>query len=112
MFRNAKSFSPDISKWGVSRKTGLQSMFYNAQSFSVYISKWDVSRVTNMRSMFSGAQSFNADISKWDVSRVTYHNMDYMFYNAKSFSQTLCGAWKSSGTYKNDMMSGSSGRIC
>jgi hypothetical protein len=38
--------------------------------------------------------------------------MDSMFQGAKSFSQTLCGAWvKSTASGKSGMFSGSSGKI-
>merc|ERR1719269_75033 len=34
-----------------------------------------------------------------------------MFYQAKAFSQTLCGAWQKSTANKKDMFSGSPGKI-
>ena len=40
--------------------------------------------------MYQGAASFNRDISKWQVASV--NNMNYMFRNAASFKQNLCGA--------------------
>jgi len=44
------------------------------------------------------------------VSKVT--NMANMFANANAFSKTLCGAWKKSTANKNNMFTGSSGKIC
>jgi hypothetical protein len=43
------------------------------------------------------------------VSKVT--NMGTMFYDAKAFSKTLCGAWQKSTANKDRMFSGSSGKI-
>ena len=54
--------------------------------------------------------ALNGGISKWDVSRVT--NMMYMFDEAVSFSQTLCGAWRDSKADKRYMFSGSNGKMC
>ena len=85
------------------------------------IGEWDVSAVTDMSALLchfnvnklkclAGAERFNGDISKWDVSRVT--NMQAMFFNAVSFSQTLCGAWRDSKADKRYMFSGSNGNVC
>merc|ERR1719174_3559147 len=63
-----------------------------------------------MQGMFYSASSFNGDLSKWDVSGVT--NMNAMFKGASSFSQTLCGAWRTSTADKDSMFDGSSGRLC
>jgi len=43
------------------------------------------------------------------VSKVT--NMGTMFFYAKAFSKTLCGAWQKSTANKDRMFSGSSGKI-
>ena len=63
-----------------------------------------------MVGMFTSASSFNGDLSKWDVSKVT--NMDYMFADAASFEQNLCGdAWVHSKASKDDLFAGSYGSI-
>ena len=83
-------------------------MFYEATSFTFNsdISKWGVSRVTGMNGVFYEATSFNGDISKWDVSAVI--NMNNMFMGATSFKQKLCGtAWIHSKASKNLMFEGS-----
>ena len=87
IFRDATAFKGDISKWDVSSVTDMSHMFWNAKSFNGDISKWDASSVTNMYGMFTDATSFDGDLSKWDVSSVT--NMYAMFRNAKSFNGDL-----------------------
>ena len=63
-----------------------------------------------MDKMFLEARTFNCDLSKWDVSSVT--DMDYMFFEAKSFKQKLCGtAWINSKATKLLSFSGSPGSI-
>ena len=63
-----------------------------------------------MSSMFWEATSFNGDISKWDVSGVA--NMDFMFLDAASFNQKLCGAaWVNSKAAKALTFAGTSGSI-
>merc|ERR1711939_106752 len=59
--------------------------------------------------MFHDTKPFNQDISEWDVSSVT--DMDFMFYRASSFKQTLCGAWLESKASKKGMFVRSEGRI-
>jgi len=44
------------------------------------------------------------------VAKVQY--MNTMFSGATAFSQTLCGAWKTSTAAKPDMFTGSKGKIC
>ena len=63
-----------------------------------------------MGEIFKMANSFNADLSKWDVSSVT--EMCFMFYDASSFAQTLCGAWKTAKANKDQMFEGSRGKLC
>ena len=90
----------------------ISGMFYEATSFTFNsdISKWGVSRVTGMNGVFYEATSFNGDISKWDVSAVI--NMNNMFMGATSFKQKLCGAaWIHSKASKNLMFEGSPGSI-
>jgi len=55
-------------------------MFRDASSFTSDLSNWDVSNVTDMGDMFVGVSSFTSDLSNWDVSNVT--NMTNMFLNA------------------------------
>merc|ERR1719201_1128273 len=112
MFRTAKVFNCDISKWDVSSVTSMYGMFWGAILFNSDISEWDVSRVSNMYGMFMDAAAFNIDISKWDVSSVV--TMDYMFWHWKetSFKQKLCGAaWVRSKASKKAMFTGSYGSI-
>jgi len=54
------------------------------------ISNLDVSNVTNMEYAFYELKTFNQPIGNWDVSNVQY--MDYMFYEASSFNQPI-GDW-------------------
>jgi surface protein len=53
------------------------------------ISSWDVSAVTNMEYMFYQAKSFNSNISAWNVSSVT--SMYAMFADAHAFNQDISG---------------------
>ena len=63
-----------------------------------------------MSHMFHFAQAFNCDLSQWDLSGVT--DMEYMFTDAKSFKQQLCGLfWVHSKAKKDFMFGGSSGSI-
>merc|ERR1719316_2649657 len=75
MFEGNSRFNGDLSKWDVSRVTGMSSMFGDS-SFNGDLSKWDVSQVTTMYGMFA-VSSFNGDLSKWDVSQVI--SMNEMF---------------------------------
>ena len=63
----------------------MSTMFRDAASFSKDISAWDVSSVTKMDWMFFGAESFNQDIGSWDVSNVT--GMSQMFDDAEDLSE-------------------------
>jgi len=87
MFRGAKYFDGDISKWDVSNITHMSYMFLGAESFNQDNSNWDTSNVTDMSCMFNGAKSFNQNISKWDTSNVT--DMYGMFWGAETFNQDL-----------------------
>merc|ERR1719174_2977525 len=71
MFRDAKVFNGDISKWDVSGVTNMNSMFRDAKAFNGDISEWNVSLVSNMNDIFFQATAFNGNISKWDVVGVT-----------------------------------------
>ncbi|MBU2914553.1 BspA family leucine-rich repeat surface protein, partial [Reichenbachiella agariperforans] len=103
LFRNATSFNSDLSGWEVSQITDMQQMFNGATSFNSDLSDWDVSNVTNMIRMFHNALSFNGDVSGWDVSNVT--NMSSLFFSALSFNQNL-GFWDlSSVTSANAVIS-------
>jgi len=81
MFRDAREFNQDISRWDVSKVTNMQSMFWDAWEFNQDISVWNVSGVTDMSLMFHDAHKFNRDISGWDVSKVT--DMALMFSGSK-----------------------------
>ncbi len=87
MFRGARNFNQDISKWNVANVTNMNYLFYYAENFNHDISKWKVSNVTDMNSMFYQAEKFNQDISSWNVSKVT--DMSWMFYLAENFNQNL-----------------------
>ena len=66
-----------------------------------------------MGGMFTRAEAFNSDISKWDVRKVV--TMDLIFHGCKSFSQTLCGHWKTSkpvAVLKVDIFGDSLGKMC
>ena len=61
-----------------------------------------------MQGMFLQASSFNIDISKWDMRSVT--DTDYMFYQAESFKQQLCGdTWINSKATNKFMFASSEG---
>ena len=64
----------------------MENMFRSAKNFNQDISKWDVSRVTNMENMFRNAERFNVDISCWKVSKVRYmQDRECITYIASSF---------------------------
>ena len=107
--KHSENFNGDISKWDVSSVTNMQGMFAHAKHFKVDISKWTVSSVTTFQGMFNTAEAFNRDLNLWDVSKAT--SLKKMFYHAKSFSQTLCGAWATSKADKEEMFTGSSGKL-
>ena len=48
----------------------MQSMFRDASSFSSDVSLWDTSSVERMDQMFQGTSSFSSDVSLWDTSSV------------------------------------------
>merc|ERR1712151_1487228 len=86
------------------------AMFRQAKSFNGDISKWDVSGVEDMHGMFHHARSFGGDISTWNVSSVK--DMDNMFKEAVAFTQQLCTpAWVDSTATKDQMFNGTSGSI-
>ena len=87
----------------------MNGMFAYARKFNGDISRWAVSRVTTFEAMFHTAEAFNRDLNLWDVSKAT--SLKRMFYHAKSFSQTLCGAWATSKADKEEMFTGSSGKL-
>ena len=98
MFKGAKSFKSDISKWDVSKVTDMTEMFKEAVSFDFDISKWDVSKVTDMRRMFSGANSFNHTLcgEAWVNANAPHSYVDTtdMFDDSLgSISRTICGLW-------------------
>ena len=107
--KHSENFNGDISKWDVSSVTNMHGMFAHAKHFKVDISKWTVSSVTTFQGMFHTAEAFNRDLNLWDVSKAT--SLKKMFYHAKSFSQTLCGAWATSKADKEEMFTGSSGKL-
>ena len=87
MFRDAKSFNSDLSKWNFPKVTMLTSTFFGASSFNSDLSNWDVSQMENVNSMFRYATSFNSDLSGWDTSNVW--TTQYMFAGASSFNSDL-----------------------
>ncbi len=101
MFRDATSFTGDLSSWDVSNILIMTSMFFNANNFAGDLSNWDVSSVTDMNSMFYGSSNFNSDLSSWDVSNVL--NMGNMFRSASSFTGDL-SSWDVSSVKNMDYM--------
>ncbi|MCG8701126.1 MAG: BspA family leucine-rich repeat surface protein [Bacteroidales bacterium] len=89
MFKDACSFTGDLSNWDVSNIIDFTQLFMNTP-FNGDISNWDVSEVTDMKSMFRYCKNFNQDISSWNTSKVT--NMEYMFANDSAFNQDI-SAW-------------------
>ena len=88
----------------------MSFMFREARAFNQDLSKWNVGKVIDMQGMFSGAGAFDHDLSAWNVGQVA--NMVMMFRQATSFDQVLCGeAWVSSKADKRDMFDDSSGSI-
>jgi len=70
-------------------------MFAYANNFNQDVSKWNVSNVTNMDYMFFNASSFsNHDLSGWDVSKVESHN-------------TFCDNWGNGNTTPGHWVCGS-----
>lgn len=106
MFKQASSFTGDLSKWDVSNITNMSNMFCDAFSFNGNLNNWDVSQVTNMNRMFSTASSFNGNISDWDVGNVT--SMRSMFQNATSFNGNINGWNVCKVTIMDNMFSGAS----
>ena len=64
----------------------MDSMFRNAKAFNQDITKWDTSNLTHMNYMFHDAKAFNQDIGKWDTSKLGYNGMYFTIDGATSFS--------------------------
>ncbi|MEL7268940.1 MAG: BspA family leucine-rich repeat surface protein [Bacteroidota bacterium] len=97
MFRNATSFSGDLSNWNTVNVVNMSEAFRDAVAFNGAIVNWNTSNVIDMNGMFNGAESFNQEIDfdsstgAWDTSNVV--NMAAVFQNAKAFNQNI-GNWK------------------
>jgi surface protein len=91
LFKGAKSFNQDLSKWNMSNVYQFENMFYGASSFNQDIGNWNVSNVYTMQNMFREASNFNQDISSWDTSNV--EKMTGLFQDAISFNQDIRN-WK------------------
>ena len=75
--------------WIVECRDGnMESMFRNAKMFNQDLSKWNVSSVVDMSYMFGGAPHFSGDLSNWNVSKVT--NMSFMFFFPRRLSTEIC----------------------
>ena len=62
-----------------------------------------------MESMLDVATSFNGDLSQWDVSSVRH--MEFMLYDATSFTHQLGGVWSTSTARKAHMFYNCPGSI-
>jgi surface protein len=116
MLRDAYGFNSDVSSWDTSRVTDFSYLFHAVTEFNGDISSWNVSSALNLEEMLRGSAfdgdisgwdtsqatrfdylladtPFNRDISSWDISSGT--TLKFMFGNAVSFNQNLCG-WSSS----------------
>ena len=64
-------------------------MFRDAKVFNGDLSKWDTANVGNMGRLFESALVFNSDLSKWKTQQIS-SSMTYIFYQS-GFTRTLCG---------------------
>ena len=93
MFRGARIFNGDLSRWDTTSVTDMSGVFHNAYDFNQNIGEWVTSSVTDMSFMFRNAKAFNLNISKWDTSMVI--KMNSMFHNAHAFNPNI-GGWVTS----------------
>ena len=89
MFERAIYFNQDISSWGFSQATTLNSMFRFATEFNNNGQPLDdmefcQSSDVDMSKMFENATKLTVSLNNWNVSRVT--NFSRMFYNALIFN--------------------------
>ncbi|GMH64620.1 hypothetical protein TL16_g04006 [Triparma laevis f. inornata] len=94
---SSPTFNDNISKWGTSNVTDMQSMFYHCYKFNVDISKWKVNNVTNMREMFYRAISFNQDLSGWNIEKCK--DMQWMSTDTVQLNRDYIKNWDLSGKY-------------
>ena len=68
----------------------MDSIFRNAKSFQGDISRWDVAKGKDFAMMLVSADSFNQDLSEWNLSQAT--RLDRMFQNSGVDDATHCPA--------------------
>lgn len=102
LFRDASSFSEDISSWDVSNVSNMIRLFHNADNFNANISNWDVSRVENMTGMFKNAYSFSQNLSDWFVPYIPQEPMN--FSNNSSLLENNKPTWADWSDLSNDQI--------
>jgi surface protein len=93
LFKEAKEFNEDLSRWKTSNCTNMGGMFQGCSAFNCDLSTWNTSNCTNMGGMFQGCSAFNSNISTWKTSNCT--SMIWMFVGCSAFNSDL-STWKTS----------------
>ena len=89
IFENCRSLItlPDISKWNISKFTGISRMFISCESLMSLpdISKWTVENFPDMQEMIKGCYSLISlpDLSKWNYK---VGNNNYDCFNNLNFT--------------------------
>lgn len=89
MFRNAESFTKDISSFYTPKVQDFSFFLAGATSFNGNL-PFDTSSAIDMSNMFYGATSFNGNVANFQTGKVT--NMDGIFREATSFNSDI-SAW-------------------
>lgn len=88
MFRNAESFTKDISSFYTPKVQDFSFFLAGATSFNGDL-PFDTSSAVTMSNMFNGATSFNGNVAGFQTALVT--NMEGIFREATSFDSDISG---------------------
>ena len=89
MFRNAESFTREISSFYTPKVVDFSFFLAGATSFNGDL-PFDTSSATDMSNMFNGATSFNGNIANFQTGSVT--TLEGIFREATSFNTDI-SAW-------------------